>query len=68
MWWWDYTEARDDRILATMSYGYGDKRIYTYYFRPESVGTYILPPATAYFMYQPELHSYTQYQKVSVKP
>ena len=64
--WWDHIESRDDRLLAHMSYGYGDTRTYTYYFRPESLGTYLLPPATAYFMYRPEVHSYTQYQKVKV--
>ncbi len=50
-----------------MSYGYGDTRSYSYYFRPESLGEYILPPATAYFMYRPEVHSYTKYEKVLVK-
>lgn len=69
-WWdyWDYTEAKDDRILSHISYGYGDTRTYIYYVRPESVGQYLLPPATAYFMYQPEVHSYTKYEKISVIP
>ena len=65
--WWDYVETRDDRILADMSYGYGDTRTYSYYIRPESVGTYLLlPPATAYFMYRPEAHTYTKYEQVKV--
>ena len=34
---WDYVESRDDRILADMSYGYGEGRTYSYYIRPESL-------------------------------
>lgn len=59
-------EARDDRLLANMSYGYGKKQVYTYYIRPESVGRYLLPPATAYLMYNPNVHAYTQYEQVEV--
>lgn len=49
-----------------MSYGYGKKQIYTYYIRPESVGKYLLPPATAYLMYNPNVHAYTRYEQVEV--
>ena len=35
--WWTYTEAKDDRILAHMTYGWGSTRKYTYYFRPELI-------------------------------
>ncbi len=66
--WWDYIESRDDRLLSHISYGYGKMRNYSYYIRPEYVGEYLLPPATAYFMYRPEYHSYTQYQKIKVIP
>lgn len=66
--WWDYIESRDDRLLSHISYGYGKTRNYSYYIRPEYVGEYLLPPATAYFMYRPEYHSYTQYQKIKVVP
>lgn len=65
--YWSYVEARDDRILATIESGYGTTRIYTYYFRPEYAGEYLLPPVTAYFMYRPEIHAIGRYQKITVK-
>lgn len=64
---WSHVEAQDDRILATSEWGYGDKQTYTYYFRPEFAGTYLLPPVTAYFMYRPEVFALGAYQKVTVK-
>lgn len=64
--WWTYTEAKEDRLLAHMTYGWGKERTYTYYFRPELIGEYILPPATAYYMYNPEVHAYTEYARVKV--
>lgn len=64
---WSHVEAKDDRILAMGEWGYGDKQTYTYYFRPEFVGTYLLPPVTAYFMYRPEVFALGKYEKVVVK-
>lgn len=64
--WWNYTEAKDDRLLAHMSYGWGNTRTYSYYFRPLILGEFILPPATAYFMYDPEVHAYTEFSRVTV--
>ena len=64
--WWSYTEAKDDRLLAHISYGWGNTRTYSYYFRPELIGEYILPPATAYYMYDPEVHAYTAFSRVKV--
>jgi uncharacterized protein YfaS (alpha-2-macroglobulin family) len=70
-WWrwngWSYVEARDDRILATAEYGWWEKQSYSYYFRPQFPGTYLLPPATAYLMYRPEIHAIGKYQKITVK-
>lgn len=65
--YWSYVEARDDRILATVESGYGENRTYTYYFRPEYSGTYLLPPVTAYFMYRPEVHAIGRYERITVK-
>lgn len=60
-------EAKDDRILAMAEWGYGDKHTYTYYFRPEFAGTYLLPPVTAYFIYRPEVFALGKYEKILVK-
>jgi alpha-2-macroglobulin len=65
--YWSYTESRPDRILAHMTYGYWSTRTYTYYFRPELLWDYILPPATTYFMYDPDVHAYTTYSRVKVE-
>lgn len=65
--YWSYTEAKNDRILATVESGYGTTRTYSYYFRPEHVGTYLLPPVTAYFMYMPEYHAIGTYEQITVK-
>lgn len=54
-------------MLAHIDSGYSSTRTYTYYVRPNIVGTYLLPPATSYFMYRPEVHAYTQYEKVQVR-
>jgi uncharacterized protein YfaS (alpha-2-macroglobulin family) len=64
--WWMYTEAREDRLLAHMTYGWGNTRKYSYYFRPELTGDYLIPPATAYYMYDPEVHAYTEYTRAKV--
>lgn len=64
--WWSYIESRDDRMLTHIDYGNGNERVYTYYIRPTTTGTYLLPPATSYFMYRPEVHAYTKYEKVQI--
>jgi alpha-2-macroglobulin len=64
---WSYNESRDDRMLAHIDYGYSSTRTYTYYIRPNIVGSYLLPPAMSYYMYRPEVHAYTKYEKVQVK-
>lgn len=64
--WWTYVESKEDRLLVHMNYGWGNTRKYVYYFRPELVGTYLLPPATAYYMYNPDAHAYTEYAQVKV--
>lgn len=65
--WWDHIESQDDRLLVNMSYGYGNTRKYVYYIRPDYVWEYLLPPATGYFMYRPEVHSYTRYEHIQVQ-
>lgn len=65
--WWSYIESRDDRMLTYIDVGYSKTRTYQYYFRPEIPGTYILPPAMSYFMYQPEVHAFTKYERITVK-
>ena len=64
--WWSYIESRDDRMLSHVENGYGKTRTSTYYIRPNIAGNYLLPPATAYYMYRPEVHAYTRYEKIRV--
>jgi uncharacterized protein YfaS (alpha-2-macroglobulin family) len=64
--WWTHREAHDDRILAHLMYGWDKERTFTYYFRPDLIGTYTLPPATAYFMYDPSIHAYTAFSKIQI--
>ncbi len=67
--WWTHVEARADRIFATQDYIWRTDQpyTYTYYIRPEYVGTYLLPPITAYYMYQPDIHATGKYEKITVQ-
>ncbi len=65
--YWGHIEAHDDRILATTEQWYGTTKSYSYFIRPEYVGSYILPPVTAYFMYLPEIHAIWKFEKIIVK-
>ena len=66
-WYWSYVESRPERILAEIASGYGNtSTTYTYYFRPEFRGSYLLPPTATYFMYQPEVHAISQYTRLQV--
>ncbi len=66
---WTHVESREDRIFATQDYIWQTDHpyTYTYYIRPEYTGTYLLPPVTAYYMYQPEIHSIGTYEKIIVQ-
>jgi uncharacterized protein YfaS (alpha-2-macroglobulin family) len=66
---WTHVESREDRIFATQDYTWQTDHpyTYTYYIRPEYVGSYILPPVTAYYMYQPDIHAIGKYEKVVVQ-
>lgn len=72
---WDHVAALQEKILATRNVIYpqswNDKSpqifSYTYYIRPEHTGTYLLPPVTAYYMYQPDIHAIGTYQKITIQ-
>ena len=66
---WTYVESREDRIFATQDYVWRNDQpyTYTYYIRPEYVWTYLLPPVTAYYMYKPNIHAISKYEKVIVQ-
>lgn len=66
---WTHVEAREDRILATQDYVWrtDSPYTYTYYIRPEYTGTYLLPPVTAYYMYQWDIHATGKYEKIIVQ-
>lgn len=67
--WWTHVESRLDRILATQDYIWRTDRpyTYTYYIRPEYSGIYLLPPVTAYYMYQPQIHTTGKYERITVQ-
>jgi alpha-2-macroglobulin len=66
---WTHVESQLDRILATQDYIWQTDQpyTYTYYIRPDYVGTYLLPPVTAYYMYQPQIHATGKYAKIIVQ-
>lgn len=66
---WTHVESRLDRVLATQDYIWRTDQpyTYTYYIRPEYSGTYLLPPVTAYYMYQPQIHATGKYERVTVQ-
>jgi len=65
---WTQVEALPDRILATNEQVYNPwSHTYAYYIRPEYTGTYLLPPVTAYYMYEPEVHAIGRYQNIRVE-
>ncbi|NRH21094.1 hypothetical protein HOO68_03555 [Candidatus Gracilibacteria bacterium] len=66
---WTHVEAQEDRILATQDYVWRTDYpyTYTYYIRPEYIGTYLLPPVTAYYMYQGDIHATGKYEKIIVQ-
>ncbi len=66
---WTHVESRIDRIFATQEYAGQTDLPYTYiyYIRPEYIGIYLLPPVTAYYMYQPDIHATGKYEKIRVQ-
>jgi MG2 domain/Bacterial Alpha-2-macroglobulin MG10 domain/Alpha-2-macroglobulin family/A-macroglobulin TED domain/Alpha-2-macroglobulin bait region domain len=66
---WTHVEAKLDRVFATQDYVWQTDQpyTYTYYIRPEYKGTYLLPPVTAYYMYQPYIHATGKYEKITVQ-
>lgn len=66
---WTHVEAKEDRIFATQDYIWRTDYpySYTYYIRPEHTGTYLLPPVTAYYMYQSDIHATGKYEKIIVQ-
>ncbi len=66
--YWSHTETKDDRLLATMDTVYSaEPRIYTYYFRPEYLWTYLLPPAIAYYMYERDIYAIGKYEEITIQ-
>lgn len=55
-WWnpWDYIEKRDDRVQLFQDRMYGGVYEYTYLAKATATGTFIVPPARAEEMYEPE--------------
>lgn len=51
---WDFSEKRDDRVQLFMDRMYGGVYEYTYLARATTIGDFVVPPARAEEMYEPE--------------
>ncbi|MCY0988227.1 MG2 domain-containing protein [Nannocystis sp. ILAH1] len=63
-----YVELRDDRVYVYFDRVWGDRVVATYLVRASTPGTFVLPPASAEFMYVGGSHGYSTAGKVEIKP
>ncbi|MDC0671410.1 alpha-2-macroglobulin family protein [Nannocystis radixulma] len=63
-----YVELRDDRVLVYFDRVWGNRVVATYLVRASTPGTFVLPPASAEFMYVGGSHGYSTAGKVEIKP
>jgi uncharacterized protein YfaS (alpha-2-macroglobulin family) len=63
-----YVELRDDRVLVYFDRVWGERVVATYLVRASTPGTFVLPPASAEFMYVGGSHGYSTAGKVEIKP
>jgi hypothetical protein len=63
-----YVELRDDRVLVYFDRVWGERVVATYLVRASTPGTFVLPPASAEFMYVGGSHGYSTAGKVQIKP
>ena len=66
-WYFDYVELNKNVIFANASYVWGNKTTYTYYFTPWFSWEFLLPPVTAYEMYNPTNRANSEFKKIIVK-
>jgi uncharacterized protein YfaS (alpha-2-macroglobulin family) len=68
MWWYfDRIEVRPDVVMAHASSIWENEALYEYFVIPESSGTFVYPPATAYLMYHPDMRAYGTFERWSVQ-
>jgi uncharacterized protein YfaS (alpha-2-macroglobulin family) len=63
-----HIELRDDRVLVYFDRVWGERVVATYLVRASTPGTFVLPPASAEFMYVGGSHGYSTAGKVHIKP
>ncbi|MDC0718709.1 alpha-2-macroglobulin family protein [Nannocystis bainbridge] len=63
-----YVELRDDRVYVYFDRVWGERVVATYLVRASTPGTFVLPPASAEFMYVGGSHGYSTAGKVEIKP
>ncbi|HEY8379888.1 MAG TPA: MG2 domain-containing protein, partial [Nannocystis sp.] len=64
----NYLELRDDRVYIYFDRVWGDRVAATYLVRASTPGAFVLPPASAEFMYVGGSHGYSSAGKVEIKP
>jgi hypothetical protein len=62
-----HVELRDDRVLVYFDRVWGDEIAATYLARATTPGHYVLPPASAELMYEPDSLSYSESAEVVVQ-
>ena len=65
-WYFDHTELRPEVVFANASYVWWNKVNYEYYFTPSFEGKFILPPVTAYEMYNPKNRANSEYRVIEI--
>ena len=67
-WWYEHENLRDERAEAFSSYLWEGVYEYSYYTRATTPGHFVVPPAKAEEMYQPETFGRSASDKVVVDP
>lgn len=67
-WWYEHENLRDERVEAFTQYLWDGVYDYTYYARATTPGNFVVPPAKAEEMYQPETFGRSATDRVVVDP
>jgi uncharacterized protein YfaS (alpha-2-macroglobulin family) len=64
----NFFEIREDRVLAFRDQLYSGKYRFEYYARAVCEGHFLVPPSKAAAMYSPGVHGFTAQSDLTVKP
>jgi hypothetical protein len=64
--YFERVESKPEVFFSTTSFPQWEV-IQSYYFRPQYPGTFVYPPVSAYYMYEPEIRAYSRYDTIIVK-